>query len=142
MKAIRHIGITVKDLDQAIDFYQGILGFKVVKRMNEQGKFIDYLSGLKNVDVTTVKMAADDGNLIELLFYHSHPCLTDERKRLTEIGLSHIAFTVEDITEEYNKLKKAGVKFNSAPKVSPDKYAKVAFFRDPEGNFIELVEVL
>lgn len=142
MKAIRHVGITVSDLDQAIDFYQGLLGFKLVKRMEEQGKFIDYLSGLKNVRVTTVKMAADDGNLIELLFYHSHSSLISRRRRITEIGLSHIAFTVENIDKEYKRLSQAGVKFNAPPKVSLDKYAKVAFCRDPEGTLIELVEVL
>lgn len=142
MKAIRHTGITVSDLDRAIDFYQGLLGFRVIKRAIEQSKYIDYLTGLKNVKLTTVKLAADDGNLIELYFFHSHPSLINRKRRITEIGLSHVAFTVKDIDQEYKRLSQAGVKFNSSPKISPDKYAKVAFCRDPEGVLIEFVEVL
>ena len=59
-----------------------------------------------------------------------------------EIGIAHIAFTVDDVNAAYDRLKNEGVSFISAPKVSPDGYAKVAFCRAPEGTFVELVEVL
>lgn len=142
MKAIRHIGITVTDLDKAMGFYGDLLGFRVVKRMEERGEFIDRISGLEKIRVTTVKMAADDGSLIELLHYHSHPRPRRGEEKICAAGLSHIAFTVEDLDAEFKSLSKAGVKFNSEPQISPDGYAKVAFCRDTDGNLIELVEVL
>lgn len=142
MKAVRHIGITIKDLDQAIDFYKSLMGLKIIRRMEESGKFIDYLSGLKKVRVTTVKMATDDGSLIELLYYHSHPRLTGKKKEICAIGLSHLAFTVGDLNKLYKKLINKGIKFNCAPRISKDGKAKVTFCRDPEGNLIELVEEL
>ena len=141
MKAIRHTGIVVNDLDKALCFYRDILGLKIKREMIEFGEYIDNLSGLKGLRVKTIKMAADDGNLIELLCYESN-----RRKPLTrdicDRGYSHISFTVEDLDREYMRLKEKGVKFNCAPQVSPDGYAKVTFCEDPDGNLIELVETL
>ena len=142
MKTIRHTGIVVSDLEQALHFYRDLLGLKVVKRMDESGKYIDRISGLKNVKVTTVKLAAEDGNLVELLYYHSYLGRRDAKKDLRRIGISHVAFTVRDLDLEYKRLSKAGVQFNSPPQISPDGYAKVTFCKDPEDNFIELVEEL
>ncbi|MCX6721582.1 MAG: VOC family protein, partial [Candidatus Staskawiczbacteria bacterium] len=102
--------------------------------------FIDSISGLKNVGVRTIKMSADDGNLIELLCYKSHLKQAGARKDICEIGPSHVAFTIEDIDFEYEKLKKEGIKFNCPPKISVDGSVKVTFCRDPDGTLIELVQ--
>ena len=142
MKAIRHAGIVVSDLDKALCFYRDLLGLKIIKKMEESGDYIDNISGFKGIKVTTVKMAADDGNLIELLHYKSHHRMALLRKDICEIGISHVAFTVGDIDKEYLKLKKAGIEFNHAPQISPDGYAKVTFCRDYDNNLVELVEVL
>jgi catechol 2,3-dioxygenase-like lactoylglutathione lyase family enzyme len=142
MKAIRHFGIVVSDLERSLDFYVNKLGLKVVKRIDESGVFIDSISGLKSVLVTTVKMAAEDGNLIELLYYKSHPRTPLEGKDISQIGASHAAFTVDNIDEVYTKLSAAGVSFTSSPKNSPDGFARVTFCKDPDGTLLELVEVL
>jgi len=142
VKAIRHTGIVVSDLERALHFYVELLGLKVMKRMDESGEYIGNISGSKNVMVTTVKMAAEDGNLIELLYYHSHTQKPARVREICETGISHIAFTVENVDAEYERLSKAGVQFNSLPQRSPDGYAKVTFCRDPDGTLIELVEML
>jgi catechol 2,3-dioxygenase-like lactoylglutathione lyase family enzyme len=115
---------------------------KVVKRMDESGEYIDRMTSLAKVNVTTVKMAAEDGNLIELLYFHSHPMLPGRKQGMNRIGVSHVAFTVNDLEAEYERLQAKGVAFNAPPQHSPDGYAKVTFCQDPDGNLIELVEVL
>lgn len=142
MKAVRHIGIVVSDLNKALAFYQDLLGLKVVKRMEESGEYIDKITALEKVKVTTVKMAAEDNNLIELLYYHSHPKTLIKSRPANALGVSHVAFGVEDIEAEYRRLKGKGILFNAPPQYSPDGYAKVTFCQDPDGNLIELVEVL
>ena len=141
IKDIRHTGIVVKDLESSLHFYRDLLGLQIVKKMEETGDYIDNISLLKKVQVTTVKMSSPSGQMVELLKYNSHP---EEQKirELCEIGISHIAFTVENLDIEYKRLKDKGINFNSPPQLSPDGYAKVAFCRAPEGTFIELVEVL
>lgn len=141
IKNIRHTGIVVVDLKASLHFYCDLLGFKIVKEMEEAGDYIDIISSLHNIRVTTVKMTSPAGQMIELLKYHSHP---EEQKTriICEIGISHIAFTVNDLNFAYEKLKDKGIQFNSPPQLSPDGYAKVTFCRAPEGTLIELVEVL
>lgn len=147
VKNIRHVGIVVSDLEKSLHFYRDVLGLKIVKMMDESGDYIDNMSALKNVKVTTVKMAAGDGdleagNLIELLHYQSHPRKRDNSAEICAIGISHVAFTVDDLEYEYERLKNHNVFFNAPPQLSPDGYAKVTFCKDPDGNFIELVQVL
>lgn len=142
MKTIRHTGIVVKDLDKMLHFYVDLLGLKVVKRNNESSSYIDAILGLKKAIVTTIKMAAEDGSLIELLYFQSHPGTIALDRKLSGIGMSHIAFTVNDIDVVYFKLLKEGILFNSAPQKTIDGSAKVAFCKDFENNFIELVEEL
>ena len=140
IKDIRHTGIVVVDLEASLSFYRDLLGFEIVKQMDESGEYIDNILSLENTRITTVKMSCPTGQMIELVKYHSHPA----KKRICEIfkiGISHIAFTVDNLHEEYNKLKSRGVKFNSPPQLSSDGFAKVAFCRAPEGTWIELVEI-
>jgi len=141
IRDIRHTGIVVINLETSIHFYRDLLGFQVVKRMEESGDYLDNILSLRDVKVTTVKMIAPSGQMIELLKYHSHS-IEQREHEISETGISHIAFTVNDLDNEYRKLKDNGIKFNSYPQLSPDGYAKVTFCRAPEGTLIELVEVL
>ena len=141
IKDIRHTGIVVIDLEASIQFYRDVLGFQIAKQMEEEGDYIDNVLSLKNVKVTTVKMICLSGQMIELLKYHSHPSEPWTRE-IHEIGITHIAFTVDDLNMAYERLKEKGIQLNSPPQLSPDGYAKITFCRAPEGTLIELVEVL
>lgn len=136
------MGIVVSDIDASLAFYVDLLGLKIRTDMLEQGSYIDNMLALKDVQVRTVKMEADDGNLIELLWYKSHPRTRTYTNEICEIGASHAAFTVENLDEEYKRLSGSGVRFNCLPQYSPDGKAKVTFCQDPDGTFIELVEML
>lgn len=141
IKNIRHTGIVVVDLEASLCFYRDLLGFQIAKKMEESGDYIDNVLSLFHTRVTTVKMISPSGQMIELLKYHSHPA-AQRRREIFEIGVSHIAFSVDDLDTEYRRLEKEGIQFNSPPQLSPDGYAKVAFCKAPEGTLIELVEVL
>ena len=110
--------------------------------MNESGKYIDNMLGFENVKVKTVKMFAPNGpTLIELLEFDA-PKGRDLSNQINDLGASHVAFTVSNIDEMYEKLKQSGIKFNAPPQLSPDGYAKVTFCFDPDGTPVELVQVL
>jgi catechol 2,3-dioxygenase-like lactoylglutathione lyase family enzyme len=141
MKAIRHFGIVVSNIEKSLHFYRDLLGLEIKIDALEKGKFIDDILNLKNVKVRTIKMSADDGNLIELLWYKSH-LKKPNKKEICGIGASHVAFTVDNLDYEYKRLKKQKVKFSCPPRISPDGRAKVTFCYDPDGTPIELVEEL
>lgn len=142
MENIRHAGIVVGDIKKSIVFYRDLLDLKIKKDMLEKSVYIDTVLGLKKVDVRTIKLSAADGSLVELLYYRFPVSKKSKAGRINDVGCAHIAFTTKDIDREYSRLSKKGIVFNSPPQESADGYAKVAFCRDPEGNFIELVEVL
>ena len=141
---LRHVGITVKDIDLAKNFYCNLLGFEIKREMLEQGKFIDSISGLQNVSVTTVKMIhpeSSSSGMLELLKYESHDTQTN-RLQINNGGITHFAITVKDLRGLHKKLKENNVEFNCKPSVSDDGGALVTFCRDFEGNLIELVEII
>lgn len=142
ISAIRHTGLVVADLDRALHFWCDVLGFKVVKQMDESGPHIDAMMGLRDVRVTTVKLAAPDGNLIELLRFHSHPDQPRWNGTPHTTGFTHIALTVDNLAQLVQKLTQAGVSFPASPQHSPDGTVKVIYAQGLEGVLLELVEVI
>jgi catechol 2,3-dioxygenase-like lactoylglutathione lyase family enzyme len=139
---IRHTGLVVADLEGALLFWRDLLGFRVEKQMDESGPHIDAMMGLNDVRVTTVKMIAPEGGMIELLHFKSHP---DQKKWLGNpysTGFTHIAMTVSNLDEAYKKLEAVGVVFPAQPQYSPDGTVKVIYCKGPEGVLLELVERL
>lgn len=140
--AIRHTGLVVTDLECALHFWCDVLGFRLLKQMDESGPHIDSMMGLRDVRVTTAKLAAPDGNLIELLRFHSHPDQPRWGGTPYSTGLTHIALTVSNLDELVVILKLHDVEFPSEPQYSPDKTVKVIYATAPDGVLLELVEIL
>lgn len=138
---MRHVGIVVNNLQKSLDFFVNVLGFKIFKKMNEKGKYIDSVLNLKKADVITVKMKAPDRSLIELLKFKNYRTFNNPKK-IYSSGLTHISFTVKDLDKTFKLLEKKKIKFFSIPQVTPDGSAKVVFFRGPENLILELVQVL
>ena len=70
IKELRHVGLVVTDMEKALDFWQNILGFELVKRMEESGQHLDRMIGLKGVRVTTAKLKDQNLGMVELLQFH------------------------------------------------------------------------
>ena len=82
-----------------------------------------------------------DGYIIELLEYLNHP--TEIVKTpFYNIGNCHLAFTVHNADEMYEKLLDKGIEVISKPLLSSEKTAIVFFCCDPNGMRIELVEIV
>ena len=142
---LRHLGITVRDINKSLYFYRDLLGLVVSKDLQEQGVHIDNFSCLKNVQLRTIKLKDVNGMILELLEYRSpaSESLVDNFDRpINRMGISHFALTVDNIDEIFNKLLSNGISFNYAVQTVPDNDSiRIAFCRDFEGNLIELVEV-
>jgi len=145
MENVRHVGLIVSNIEEALKFYRDLLGLKIKGKMqDERDEDEDYLSsllGLKNTKFKAVKLAPDDNKTRIELIEFSNPVPTPNPKtRLFYQGYTHVGFTVNDLDEMYLRLKGAGVHFNSPPKISKTGTLKVAFCKDFEGNYLELTE--
>lgn len=142
ISSIRHTGLVVSDLDRALAFWTGLMNFKVVRQMDESGPHIDAMMGLEGVRVTTAKLTAPDGGMLELLHFKSHSDKPSWNGTPFSTGFTHIALSVSNLDELCSKLVDAGASFPAPPQYSPDGAVKVIYCRGPEGILLELVEVL
>jgi len=137
---VRHVGLVVADLEKSLNFWCDTLGFMIQRKMEESGPHIDAILGLQKVQLTTVKLSAPDGNLLELLYFNSHPDKPKWTGMPYSTGLTHIALNVKDIDETVQRLKKIGMTFPAEPQKSPDGQVKVIYGSGHEGILLELVE--
>ena len=141
MTSVRHMGIVVGNIEISLQFYRDLIGLQDAPVNEETGPFIDGLLDIQDAKIQTVKLAGKNSKTsIELLCFKSpSPAASTP---LNAIGPTHVALNVSDLDEMYTRLSEAQVPFNTPPRVSPDGRAKVAFCQDPDGTFIELVELL
>ena len=137
---IRHTGIVVRCLNEAIEFYEG-LGFRTWKREIEKGSFIEKVVGLEGVRVETAKLKSPCGALLELLQYHSHQVDQEMISQPSnQLGCSHIALTVESLNSALQLIQNLGGSLVNPPAEAPNKMVRVAYCHDKEGVLLELVE--
>jgi len=102
---IRLESVFVTDIDRALAFYTGVLGF-VKKKDIPMGdtRFVSVVS-------------PDEPDAAELMLEPNgeHPPTKAFKKALYEEGIPLTAFLVDDIAEEYQRLSALGVEFRSKP---------------------------
>jgi hypothetical protein len=88
--------------------------------------------------LTVVSPQAPDG--VELVLEpNSNPAAKTFQRAIFEQGIPLTAFAVDDIQGEYERMKKLGVVFRSAPhKMGP---VTIAVFEDTCGNLIQIYQV-
>ena len=134
------MGIVVNNLDKTRDFWINTLGFKLHIEAKEESPYIDELLAIKEPMLTTVKLIDSKGFIIELLKFENYQVEKSWSGDLKTTGLSHIALTVDNLTELMNKLKEQNYHALSEVKVSPNKKVRVVFVKGPEAILLELVE--
>lgn len=144
MRQIRHTGVFVSNLDNMKEFYCNNFKMTVAIHDIETGNYISRLYGLEGekIQVELYKLVTEDENMIELLKIVPERMLDVHSNQVFNLGCSHIALTVFDLKEKYRQLKSNGIHFFSQPLLSRDKKHLVCFCKDPEGNYLELVEEL
>lgn len=117
--------VPIRDMGRALKFYTHTLGGKLL--MRAEGDMKDYWA--------SVKVAKSE-------FWLVTPQKHEKRE------LSYSVFVVKNIKSTVSGLKKKGVKFQRAEKMSKetkidgpiayDKFGAAAFFKDTEGNLLML----
>ena len=149
-----HFSFTVYSVKRSIRFYTEFLGFELRTSerypdgiREEKGNYVARVTGYPDVHL---KMAILEKGpfLLELIEYAS-PRAEDPRAPETyRVGCPHLAFIVEDLNAEYEKLVREkdtwGLTLppNGIVEVDsgPNKGGKAVYFRDPDGVTLELVQ--
>lgn len=145
--AVAHIGITVRDMEGALRFYRDLLGLKVLGDVTIAGDEADTLTREQGVKLRVVYLRSEKdvkGPPLELLHFVA-PAGDGKAPyaRLTNPGITEVAFWVRDIEKTYTELRERGVKFLSPPQLFElEGYgkAKAVYFCDPDGTTLELIQ--
>jgi catechol 2,3-dioxygenase-like lactoylglutathione lyase family enzyme len=144
INGVHHVSISTPDLDRALAFYRDVLGFEQRFEMSwEVGNDLaDRIVGLK--DSAARGGMVNAGNLyIEFWEYSSPtPAPADPDRRPCDHGLTHICFDINNIDAEHARLSAAGMSFAGPPIALPEAGCKAIYGRDPDGNVIELQEIV
>lgn len=130
MKQLEHIGIAVKDIDQAIEGYSRLLNRTCYKK-----------EVIERQKVTTAFFKLKD-HKIELLAATSPESVIARFIEKSGEGLHHIAFEVEAIDDEIKRLEREGfTPLQEAPFKGADN-KMVAFFhpKDTHGMLVEICQ--
>jgi len=141
IQGLAHVGISVSNLESSVAFYRDLFGMQVAATEERfRGPLFEKLLSLKGVAGRVVTVGKGGFRLELFEFSHPVPRRQDPRYPVCDQGITHICLTVTDIEAEYQRLHAAGVEFHCAPIDFGG--IKAVYARDPDGNVIELVDVL
>ncbi len=146
---VHHYGITVSDLDRAIEFWRLLLQREPIIRQRYRQQWVANIVGYDEVDIDCAFFQFEGTSAtLELLEYHKPASGTVDLETYN-VGNSHLCLVVDDLDAELERLERAGVAFRwpspvEVPGNSPGEPAaggKAAYLRDPDGVTVELLEL-
>lgn len=127
---IKLTSVSIDDYDKALKFYTEILGF--VKKQD-----IPLGEGARWITV----VSPEEPNGTELLLEPNaeYPAMKALKESLMRDGIPFTAFQVNDIQQEYERLRSLGVEFTAEP--TNVGTSTVAVLNDTCGNLIQIFQI-
>jgi catechol 2,3-dioxygenase-like lactoylglutathione lyase family enzyme len=138
-----HLGICVSDLDTSLRFYCDGLGFEEVAA-HDVGEEFAALMEVEGVRLQS-RMIRRDGVTLELLDFVAPGAVgSAERRRMNQLGLTHLSFRVDDVTAVAERLRGLGGTVVHDTRTTFDLGGSALDFlycTDPDGVRIELMDL-
>jgi catechol 2,3-dioxygenase-like lactoylglutathione lyase family enzyme len=143
IKGIHHTAISTGDLERSVAFYRDQLGFKeAISSGWEVGtETLDKITGLQDSSARMVMLKAGNAFVEIFQFKTPNPKSAEAMRPVCDHGITHLCLAVTDVDGEYERLKAAGMIFHCPPQTTSTGN-RVTYGRDPDGNVIELLQVL
>ncbi len=123
-KGIDHVELVPSDFEKSLNFYTGILGFKIQRQWKAERPPLE--------EIAFIEL---NGSVIELFSVKGPaPVSTEE----WQIGCRKFAIGVDDVDKAIEYLKTRGVEISREPVTVGT--LKVAGIKDPDGLTIELIQ--
>ena len=144
LKSFFHTGFIVKDLEAAVAFYTDVLGLNLAQRTERAGEFPSTLLGFPEAHIKGAFLDLGAGHQLELIQY-LNPTGGFAAFDKNDVRAAHLAFFVDDIDGFYEKTRQRGVHYGTPPVPLHDADGKLLrkalYCQDPDGNWLELVEL-
>ena len=142
--AVESIGMTVGDMDRAVELYSA-LTFQKVSDVEVFGDEFEHLEGVFGARLRIVRMQLGNEyiDLTQYLAPPGRPIPVDSRSN--DLWFQHAAIVVRDMDQAFEKLRALKVQFvSTGPQTLPASLPAAAgikafYFRDPDQHNLELI---
>jgi lactoylglutathione lyase len=121
---LSHMRFLVPNVRECFLFYRDVLGLKV-RYGNEDTPFAEFQTGDINIALEPPMVSEPSEGLRKQSEFSANDQVA-------------IIFRVADVDGTYNQLRNKGVEFVKEPHDAPEWNMRIAYFRDPAGNLIEI----
>lgn len=141
IKSLSHAGITVKDFGKAVKWYWDVFKFPLLSEVDLDADTVESLNKLynlkKGISVKLGFLRVPKGGVIEIFQFSEHAKPDHAWNRP---GPHHMTLDANGIHKWYDKLSAMDdVEVLCEPNYSEGSWW--FFFRDPDGNLIELIDL-
>src|SRR5881394_3754020 len=142
--AVDGVGMTVSDMDRAVEFYSA-LTFQKISDVEVLGEEFEHLEGVFGARMRIVRMQLGNEflDLTQYLAPPGRPIPVDSRSN--DLWFQHIAIVVRDMDQAFDKLRALKVQFvSTGPQTLPAAVKAAAgikafYFRDPDQHNLEII---
>ena len=146
MRGLDHLGLTVPDVDAAVDFFCDVLSCEELYTLGtfkvEEGDWMaEYLNVHVRAEITNIRMIRIGQSANVELFEYEAPDKREELPRNSDNGAGHLCFYGVDIFAAVEYLKSEGVMILGEPSLNVGAEAGEywCYFPSPWGATLELV---
>jgi catechol 2,3-dioxygenase-like lactoylglutathione lyase family enzyme len=142
--AVESVGMTVSDMDRAVEFYSA-LTFQKISDVELLGDDFEHLEGVFGARTRVVRMQLGNEylDLTQYLAPPGRPIPLDSRSN--DLWFQHVAIVVRDMDQAFEKLRALKVQFvSTGPQTLPASIKAAAgikafYFRDPDQHNLEII---
>jgi catechol 2,3-dioxygenase-like lactoylglutathione lyase family enzyme len=143
--SVESVGMTVSDMDRAVEFYSA-LTFQKVSDVEVLGDEFEHLEGVFGARMRIVRMQLGNEflDLTQYLASPGRPIPVDSRSN--DLWFQHIAIVARDMDEAFQRLRALKVQFVSTgpqtlpPSIKAAAGIKAFYFRDPDQHNLEIID--
>jgi catechol 2,3-dioxygenase-like lactoylglutathione lyase family enzyme len=140
---LAHTAVCVPDVDAAVDWYERVLGLRVLSPpFRMEGDAIERDMGELVPSPVVLKAAIlgtdDSDRVLEVIEYPTVDSFGDDRP-LTDHGLTHLGLLCDDVVTTRRMLEAQGVEFLTSG-IADVAGLRTTWFRDPWGNTFILLD--
>ncbi|MEO3824732.1 VOC family protein [Actinomadura sp. B10D3] len=145
---VLHHGITVSDIDVAVDWYTRVLGLELVHRQRQENAYTPVLVGVPTAVLEVAQLRIPNGlgrvstHDIELIQYvqagHQAPATA-----VNQVGVAHLGFLVDDVEALAARAGEAGAVLRNPPvgiTEGANSGGAACYVHDPDGNTLEFLQ--
>jgi lactoylglutathione lyase len=148
ISGMSHVAICVRDIDRSLRFYRDLLGLRVEKDALQDTSRggLPHLYRDRHTQRRVVHLHGGTGTSVPVLVITEHPgdAVSGEPIMLDQVGISHLSFTVADVSTLTQRLLAQGAETCGPPDAFKDGSGRLrtVFFRDPDGILVQFDEGL